>query len=91
MSFLRARYNRHKGIGLTDNTERWIDPLGVLLDVNDIRLKRKQDIFANMFNKDVFEAFKDMKYFYLSNKANLDKKRNILFRTKEELLQTYQN
>ena len=91
MSFLRARYNRHKWIGLTDNTERWIDPLGVLLDVNDIRLKRKQDIFANMFNKDVFEAFKDMKYFYLSNKANLDKKRNILFRTKEELLQTYQN
>lgn len=44
-----------------------------------------------MFNKDVFDAFNDMRYFYLSNKANIDKKRNILFRNKEELLQTYQN
>jgi hypothetical protein len=52
------------------------------MDVNDYRLKRKQDIFANMFNKDVFDAFNDMRYFYLSNKANLDKKRNIHFRTK---------
>jgi len=90
ITFLRAKYIRHKWIGLTDNGERWIDPEGILLDVDDYRLKRKQDIFANMFNKDVFDSFNDMRYFYLSNKANLDKKRNIYFRTKEELLQVFQ-
>ena len=83
ISFLRAKFNRHKWIGITDNEERWIDPEGILMDVHDERLKRKQDLFANMFNKEVFDAFNDMRYFYLSNKANLDKTRNIYFRTKE--------
>lgn len=59
------------------------------MDVHDERLKRKQDLFANMFNKEVFDAFNDMRYFYLSNKANLDKTRNIYFRTKEQLLQIF--
>ena len=42
-----------------------------------------------MFNKYVFDSWNDMRYFYLSNKANLDKARNIFFRTKEELVQIY--
>ena len=42
-----------------------------------------------MFNKYVFDEWNDMRYFYLSNKANLDKSRNIYFRTKEELLSIY--
>ena len=53
------------------------------MDVVDVRLRRKQDVFATMFNKDVFDAYNDMKYFYLSNKATMDKARNIYFRTKE--------
>jgi hypothetical protein len=89
ISFLRTKFNRHKYIGLTDNSERWIDADGILLDVEDERLKKKQDVFINLFNKDVFDAWNDMRYFYLSNKANLDKARNIYFRTKEELLQIY--
>lgn len=91
MAFLRGKFNKHKWIGLTDNRERWIDNEGILLDVDDLRLKRKQDVFANLFNKDVFDAWNDMRYFYLSNKANLDKARNIFFRTKEELLEIYNN
>ena len=30
-----------------------------------------------------------MGYFYLSNKADIDKKRNITFMTKEKLVETY--
>ena len=80
---MKNKYNRHRWIPITDNSERWIDFDGILLEVEDVRLRRKQDVFANMFNKDVFDAWNDMKYFYLSNKANLDKARNIYFRTKE--------
>ena len=74
-----------------DNSERWIDFDGILLEVEDERLRRKQDVFANMFNKYVFDSWNDMRYFYLSNKANLDKARNIFFRTREELVQIYNN
>jgi hypothetical protein len=55
----------------------------------DDRLKRKQDIFTSMFNYKVFDTYNDMKYYYLSNKANIDKNRNIYFRTKEQLLDIY--
>ena len=83
MSFLMNKYNRHKWIPVVDNSERWIDFDGILLEVEDVRLRRKQDVFANMFNKYVFDSWNDMRYFYLSNKANLDKARNIFFRTRE--------
>jgi len=86
---LMKRFDRHVWQGLFNNDERWIDHEGVLLEVEDEMLRRKQDMFALMFNKDVFDSWNDMQYYYLSNKANIDRARNILFRTKEALLSDY--
>jgi hypothetical protein len=90
LSPIRMKYVRHKWIGITDNDERWIDSEGILPEVTDEKLKRKQDMFTNMFNSRVFDEFNDMQYYYLSNKANVDHNRNIFFRTKEQLLTIYQ-
>lgn len=49
------KYVRHKWIGITDNDERWIDSEGILPEVTDEKLKRKQDMFTNMFNSRVFD------------------------------------
>lgn len=57
--------------------------------MTDDRLVRKQDMFTNMFNTRVFDEFNDMQYYYLSNKAHVDHTRNIQFRTKEQLLETF--
>lgn len=84
------KFQRHKWVGLTDNSERWINPEGELPEVTDDRLLRKQDMFTNMFNNRVFDEFNDMQYYYLSNKAHVDHGRNIYFRNKEQLLATYE-
>ena len=86
---LMRKFDKHIWQGLFNNDERWIDHEGILLEVEDDRLQRKQDMFAVMFNKDVFDAWNDMQYYYLSNKATVDKARNILFRTKEALISDY--
>lgn len=86
---LRGKFPRHKWVGVVDNAERWIEFDGVLPQVTDDRLKRKQDMFANMFTTQVFDSYNDMQYFYLSNKARVDHDRNIDFRTKERLLEVY--
>jgi hypothetical protein len=52
---LRGKFSRHNWIGITDNTERWINPEGELPEVTDDRLVRKQDMFTNMFNNQVFD------------------------------------
>jgi len=39
----------------------------------------------NVFNEKVFDRFNDFQYYYLSNKADVDRKFNIYFRTKEDL------
>jgi hypothetical protein len=82
ISGIRNKFNKHKYIGLIDHSERWIDQNGILMEVIDDRLRRKQDVFINMFNKDVFDAWNDMRYFYLSNRATHDQGRNVYFRTK---------
>jgi len=48
-------------------------------------LRKKQDLFLNVFNEKVFDRFNDFQYYYLSNKADVDRKFNIYFRTKEDL------
>lgn len=55
LSPIRMKYVRHKWIGITDNDERWIDSEGILPEVTDEKLKRKQDMFTNMFNSRVFD------------------------------------
>jgi hypothetical protein len=57
--------------------------------VTDDRLIRKQDMFTNMFNNQVFDEFNDMQYYYLSNKAHMDQSRKIYFRNKEQLLEIF--
>lgn len=49
----------------------------------------KQLLFTRMFSEEVFDSFNDMGYFYLSNKATFDAKRNIKFTTKEALEEIY--
>jgi hypothetical protein len=86
---MRGKFVRHKWVGLSDSSDRWINPEGELPDVTDDRLVRKQDMFTNMFNTRVFDEFNDMQYYYLSNKAHVDHTRNIQFRNKEQLLKTF--
>jgi len=70
---------------LINDFERWIEIDGSLPDVGEVKLRRKQDLFVSLFNESVFDSYNDMQYYYLSNKANIDHKRNIYFRTKEDL------
>lgn len=42
-----------------------------------------------MFSEEVFDTYNDMGYYYLSNKATFDEKRNIKFMTKEALQDHY--
>ena len=75
-----------------DHKERWILLDGHLPVIeHDERLERKQVILTSIFNKQVFDSFNDMDFYYLSNKANVDHKRNIYFRTKEDLVKIYKD
>jgi hypothetical protein len=44
-----------------------------------------------MFSKEVFDKWNDMGYYYLSNRATIDEKRNIKFVTKETLEELHRN
>lgn len=74
--------SRHKFVTIVNDSERWIDKDGYLLEVQDMILRKKQDMFLSVFNEKVFDSFNDFQYYYLSNKADVDRKFNIYFRTK---------
>ncbi len=76
---------KHKFVSVVDDSERWIDKDGYLLEVQDFVLRKKQDLFLTLFSEKVFDSFNDFQYYYLSNKADVDRRFNIFFRTKEDL------
>ncbi len=81
---------RHKFVTIVNDSERWIDKDGYLLEVQDYVLRKKQDLFLYIFSEKVFDSFNDFQYYYLSNKADVDRKFNIFFRTKEDLEEIYE-
>lgn len=75
-----------------DLYDMWIDRNGYLIDSDKLsraELATKQALFTQMFNKDVFDSYNDMGYFYLSNTATVDKVRRIRFMTREQLYELF--
>ena len=68
--------------------DKWIEEDGDLTAFDKLarqELATKQILFTKMFSEEVFNTFNDMGYYYLSNRATIDEKRNIKFMTKEAL------
>ena len=87
MRIFKEYKDRHLFIMMHNLLDRWILPNGYLVDsemlYDKIRLGRKQVLFTRMFNQEVFDAYNDMGYYYLSNSAHVDHVRRITFMTRE--------
>lgn len=75
-----------------DLSDMWINRSGYLIDSEKLsrqELAVKQALFTTMFNKDVFDTYNDMGYFYLSNTSTFDQVRKIRFMTREQLYELF--
>ncbi len=86
MGIERDYKKKHLFIYMFDLLDMWIYRDGRLVQPHKLKrpleLAVKQTLFTSMFNKDVFDEYNDMGYFYLSNTATVDKVRRITFMTK---------
>jgi hypothetical protein len=51
MLAVRMKFDsKHKFVSIVDDSERWIDRNGYLLEVQEYVLRKKQDLFLSIFN-----------------------------------------